>query len=71
LFFVATEAHIYLDESGDTGWSFALPYQRGGSSRFFVSNAPSAKLRRERTEICPRAISPAHAITCIDMRIFV
>ena len=31
-----TEAHIYLDESGDTGWSFGLPYQRGGSSRYFV-----------------------------------
>jgi hypothetical protein len=71
LFFVSTEAHIYLDESGDTGWSFALPYQRGGSSRYFVSTAPAAKLRRERTEIRPRAISPAHAITCIDMRIFV
>jgi hypothetical protein len=36
LFFVATEAHIYLDESGDTGWSFALPYPRGGSSRYLV-----------------------------------
>ena len=36
MFFVATEAHIYLDESGDTGWSFALPYPRGGSSRYLV-----------------------------------
>jgi hypothetical protein len=71
LFFVATKIHIYLDESGDTGWSFALPFQRGGSSRYFVSIARAAKLRRERTEICPRAISPAHAITCIYMRIFV
>jgi hypothetical protein len=41
LFFVATDAHIFLDESGDTGWSFALPYQRGGSSRFFVISACS------------------------------
>jgi capsule polysaccharide export protein KpsE/RkpR len=24
----------YLDESGDTGWIFNLPYQRGGSSRY-------------------------------------
>ena len=38
---MATEAHIYLDESGDMGWSFALPYQRGGSSRFFVIAACS------------------------------
>lgn len=29
-------AHIYLDESGDTGWLFDLPYTRGGSSRFLV-----------------------------------
>ena len=33
---MATEAHIYLDESGDTGWSFVLPYTRGGSSRYLV-----------------------------------
>jgi hypothetical protein len=39
LFFVATEAHIYLDESGDTGWSFSLPYSRGGSSRYLVITA--------------------------------
>lgn len=25
--------HIYLDESGDLGWSFAKPYRLGGSSR--------------------------------------
>ena len=36
---MATEAHIYLDESGDTGWSFELPYQRGGSSRYLVITA--------------------------------
>lgn len=24
---------IYLDESGDLGWNFALPYRKGGSSR--------------------------------------
>ena len=41
MFFVATEAHIYLDESGDTGWSFALPYTRGGSSRYLVIAACS------------------------------
>ncbi len=29
-------AHIYLDESGDTGWQFDSPYTRGGSSRFLV-----------------------------------
>jgi hypothetical protein len=71
LFFVATKIHIYLDESGDTGWLFELPYQRGGSGRYLVITAAAAKLRQERTEICPRAISPAHAITCIYMRIFV
>jgi Protein of unknown function (DUF3800) len=25
---------VYLDESGDTGWSFSKPYRAGGSSRF-------------------------------------
>ena len=29
-------AHIYLDESGDTGWQFERPYTRGGSSRYLV-----------------------------------
>jgi len=29
-------AHIYLDESGDTGWRFDYPYTQGGSSRFLV-----------------------------------
>lgn len=24
---------IYLDESGDLGWTFDKPYQQGGSSR--------------------------------------
>lgn len=28
--------NIYLDESGDLGWSFDAPYKRGGSSRFLV-----------------------------------
>lgn len=36
---MATETHIYLDESGDTGWSFELPYTRGGSSRYLVITA--------------------------------
>lgn len=26
--------HVYLDESGDTGWSLSSPYRAGGSSRF-------------------------------------
>lgn len=29
-------AHIYLDESGDTGWRFDRPYTKGGSSCFLV-----------------------------------
>ena len=29
-------ATIYLDESGDLGWSFHAPYRRGGSSRFLT-----------------------------------
>jgi hypothetical protein len=29
-------AHIYLDESGDTGWLFDQPYTKGGSSRYLV-----------------------------------
>ncbi|WP_332877716.1 DUF3800 domain-containing protein [Massilia sp. S19_KUP03_FR1] len=27
---------IYVDESGDLGWSFAQPYGRGGSSRYLT-----------------------------------
>jgi hypothetical protein len=26
--------HVYLDESGDTGWTFTHPYRNGGSSRY-------------------------------------
>lgn len=29
-------ALIYVDESGDLGWSFDLPYGQGGSSRFLA-----------------------------------
>lgn len=29
-------AFAYLDESGDLGWKLDLPYQEGGSSRYFV-----------------------------------
>lgn len=25
---------VYLDESGDTGWTFTHPFRHGGSSRF-------------------------------------
>jgi hypothetical protein len=28
--------HIYLDESGDLGWTFDKPYRNGGSSRFLT-----------------------------------
>lgn len=28
--------NIFLDESGDLGWSLDAPYQRGGSSRYLV-----------------------------------
>lgn len=27
---------IYLDESGDLGWTFTAPYRRGGSSRYLT-----------------------------------
>ena len=30
------DSHIYLDESGDLGWSFQLPYRQGGSSRYLT-----------------------------------
>ena len=29
-------AHIYLDESGDTGWILDKPYTKGGSSRYLL-----------------------------------
>lgn len=28
--------YTYLDEAGDLGWSFDLPYREGGSSRFLT-----------------------------------
>ncbi len=28
--------HVYLDESGDTGWTFTSPYGNGGSSRYLT-----------------------------------
>lgn len=31
-----TERCIYLDESGDLGWSFDRPYRSGGSSRYLT-----------------------------------
>jgi len=30
---------IFLDESGDLGWSFNAPYRRGGSSRYLTISA--------------------------------
>ncbi len=36
LFLWVHMAFIYLDESGDTGWTFNAPYRRGGSSRFLT-----------------------------------
>ncbi|QJR09885.1 hypothetical protein DSM104443_00935 [Usitatibacter rugosus] len=30
---------IYLDESGDLGWTFSAPYRNGGSSRFLTISA--------------------------------
>ncbi len=45
-------AHIYLDESGDTGWLFEHPYTKGGSSRYLVIAAtqvqPQADHKPER-----------------------
>lgn len=36
IFFAPMDSHIYLDESGDLGWSFHLPYRGGGSSRYLT-----------------------------------
>lgn len=36
LFLWVLMAFIYVDESGDTGWTFDAPYRRGGSSRFLT-----------------------------------
>lgn len=30
---------VYLDESGDQGWNFTLPYRNGGSSRYMTIGA--------------------------------
>lgn len=31
-----TSALAYMDESGDLGWKFNAPFQKGGSSRYFI-----------------------------------
>lgn len=36
------DAIFYVDESGDTGWSFDKPYRRGGSSRYMTIAALEA-----------------------------
>ncbi len=33
---MGSHLHIYLDESGDTGWRLEQPYTQGGSSRYLV-----------------------------------
>jgi len=33
---LVTSALAYMDESGDLGWKLDAPYQRGGSSRYFI-----------------------------------
>jgi Protein of unknown function (DUF3800) len=41
-----TSAILYLDESGDLGWTFSAPYGAGGSSRYLTISAvcvPPAK----------------------------
>lgn len=30
---------VYIDESGDLGWNFSLPYHNGGSSRYLTISA--------------------------------
>jgi len=41
---------VYLDESGDLGWSFDRPYGRGGSSRYLVIAALSLPVAEDH---CP------------------
>jgi len=36
IFFADTPLQIYVDESGDLGWSFEQPYGQGGSSRYLT-----------------------------------
>lgn len=38
---------IYLDESGDLGWTFSAPYRQGGSSRFLTIAALVAPLEKK------------------------
>lgn len=38
---------IFLDESGDLGWSFGAPYRKGGSSRYLTISAVGvSKIKR-------------------------
>jgi hypothetical protein len=38
---------IYLDESGDLGWTFSAPYRQGGSSRFLTIAALVTPLEKK------------------------
>ena len=35
-FIIFLDMKVYLDEAGDLGWSFQLPYRNGGSSRYLT-----------------------------------
>jgi len=40
-------AIIFLDESGDLGWTFQQPYRHGGSSRFLTIAAICVPLQKQ------------------------
>lgn len=48
-------ALIYLDESGDLGWSFDKPYRQGGSSRF-LTIAGIITSKEDNTHVYPKRL---------------
>lgn len=58
------EANVYLDESGDLGWTFNQPYRKGGSSRYLT--IAYILMPRESHHLLGRLVRDCYKKWCID-----
>lgn len=60
------DVSIYLDESGDLGWKFDLPYRQGGSSRYLtiaailIQHDQRKDLKRLMRKLYEKTKTPTH-----------
>ena len=59
-----TSAVVYVDESGDLGWSFDRPYRAGGSSRYLTISALIAE--SDHTKYCKRVVRKLYVLHSWD-----